>query len=291
MFSYIAEPVYSAARGGQAHRRGQPGAHASSRPSCAYALRGPGGVRAAPGRLHRSRHRRRRGLFLSPRRPYPTARPCQEVRHDPVAGLVLHPQDPRGRRQGLHDLPPAGPRDGGHAGRVASLHAQGPPGEPPPVRGRRLRHPGRHRGARPAGTPRPSPRSEIAYRPARVLLQDFTGVPAVVDLAAMRDAMAAMGGRLVEDQPAAAGRAGHRPLRAGRRVRHARGPGAATSSSSSQRNRERYVLLRWAQSAFDELPVVPPATGIVHQVNIEHLARTVFAAEQDGRDATPIPTP
>ncbi len=82
----------------------------------------------------------------------------------------------------------------------------------------------RHRGGRQLGSRRPSRRSEIAFMPARVLLQDFTGVPAVVDLAAMRDAMARAGRRPGQDQPAAAGRAGDRPLGAGRRVRHGRRP-------------------------------------------------------------------
>ncbi len=125
------------------------------------------------------------------------------------------------------------------------------------------------------------PSSEIAYRPARVLLQDFTGVPAVVDLAAMRDAMAKMGGdpaRINPLQPA--------ELVIDHSVQvDAFGSDAAMGINTTleyERNRERYLLLRWAQGAFDGFRVVPPATGIVHQVNVEHLARTVFAVEKDG---------
>jgi len=129
--------------------------------------------------------------------------------------------------------------------------------------------------------PHAEPSSEIAYRPARVLLQDFTGVPAVVDLAAMRDAMAAMGGdpaRINPLQPA------ELVIDHSVQVDAFGSPEAMAINTKLEfeRNRERYLLLRWAQNAFHGFRVVPPATGIVHQVNIEHLARTVFAAEQDG---------
>ncbi|RMB60340.1 aconitate hydratase [Tessaracoccus antarcticus] len=117
--------------------------------------------------------------------------------------------------------------------------------------------------------------SEIQYTPARVLLQDFTGVPCVVDLVAMRDAMAALGGdpqkinplipsELVIDHSVIAdvfGRADALQLNA---------------DFEFHRNRERYELLRWAQQAFDDFVVVPPDTGICHQVNLEYLARVVF---------------
>ena len=129
--------------------------------------------------------------------------------------------------------------------------------------------------------PGAKPEREIAYRPARVLLQDFTGVPAVVDLAAMRDAMAGMGGdpaKINPLQPA--------ELVIDHSVQvDAFGTEAALLENVDkefERNRERYLLLRWAQSAFDNFRVVPPATGIVHQVNIESLARVVFSAEVDG---------
>ena len=79
-----------------------------------------------------------------------------------------------------------------------------------------------------------------------------------------------------EGQPARPRRAGHRPLGDHRRVRHGRTPSSATSTSSTSRNKERYQFLRWGQGAFDEFKVVPPGTGIVHQVNIEHLARVVM---------------
>ena len=118
---------------------------------------------------------------------------------------------------------------------------------------------------------------EIAYRPARVLLQDFTGVPAVVDLAAMRDAMADMGGdpkainplqpvELVIDHSVQVDRFGE--------------PGAFEENArlEFERNVERYAFLKWGQNALDDFRAVPPDTGIVHQVNIEYLARVVFGA-------------
>ena len=120
------------------------------------------------------------------------------------------------------------------------------------------------------------PSQEIAFTPARVLMQDFTGVPAVVDLAAMRDAMREMGGDPRQDQPARAGRAGDRPLGAGRRVRHRASRSQRNAELEFERNQERYAFLRWGQGAFDNFKVVPPDTGIVHQVNLEYLARVVF---------------
>jgi aconitate hydratase len=118
--------------------------------------------------------------------------------------------------------------------------------------------------------------TEIAFTPERILLQDFTGVPAVVDLAAMRDALLSMGG--------AAGRIN--PLVPVELVIDhsviAESSGQASSFATNvaieyQRNIERYELLRWAQQAFDGFRVVPPGTGICHQVNLEYLARVVFA--------------
>jgi aconitate hydratase len=125
--------------------------------------------------------------------------------------------------------------------------------------------------------PTAEPQQEIAFYPARVVLQDFTGVPAVVDFAAMRDAMAAMGGdptrinplfpaELVIDHSVQVDRYGT----ADALVRN--------TENEYERNRERYVLLRWAQKAFDNFRVVPPSTGIVHQVNLEYLSRVAFDA-------------
>ena len=122
---------------------------------------------------------------------------------------------------------------------------------------------------------------EIAFTPARVLLQDFTGVPAVVDLAAMREAMQALGGdpdrinplapvELVIDHSVIVDVFGS-PQAFGRNV-----------EIEYQRNVERYQFLRWGQTAFDDFKVVPPGTGIVHQVNLEHLSRVVFTQEKDG---------
>jgi aconitate hydratase len=128
------------------------------------------------------------------------------------------------------------------------------------------------------------PTKEIAFTPARVLLQDFTGVPAVVDLAAMRDAMKKMGGdptRINPLQPA--------ELVIDHSVQ-VDNFGAANAfqlntDTEYQRNLERYVFLRWGQSAFRNFKVVPPETGIVHQVNLEYLARVIFSD-----DAKPQPT-
>jgi aconitate hydratase len=126
---------------------------------------------------------------------------------------------------------------------------------------------------------RKEPDTEIAFHPARVVLQDFTGVPCVVDLAAMRDAMAAMGGDPAKINPL---------FPAELVIDHSVQVdyyGAADSlvrntQSEYERNQERYALLRWAQGAFDNFKVVPPSTGIVHQVNLEYLARVVF--DKDG---------
>ncbi|HET6591341.1 MAG TPA: aconitate hydratase AcnA, partial [Xanthomonadales bacterium] len=126
--------------------------------------------------------------------------------------------------------------------------------------------------------PQAEPSTEIAFTPGRVVLQDFTGVPAVVDLAAMRDAMKALGGdperinplspaELVIDHSVQVDSYG-RPdsLDLNNRIEF-------------QRNQERYSFLRWGQSAFSNFRVVPPNTGIVHQVNLEHLARVVFGTD------------
>lgn len=126
------------------------------------------------------------------------------------------------------------------------------------------------------------PSVEIAFTPSRVVLQDFTGVPAVVDLAAMRDAMKEMGGdpnkinplspaELVIDHSVQVDYFGtESALEANTRMEY-------------ERNSERYGFLRWGQNAFSNFNVVPPGNGIVHQVNLEYLARVVFAAENDGK--------
>jgi len=125
------------------------------------------------------------------------------------------------------------------------------------------------------------PSSEIAFTPARVLLQDFTGVPAVVDLAAMRDAMAKLGGDPARINPL---------VPAELVIDHSVqvdefGSADALHKNADlefRRNRERYAFLRWGQSAFSTFKVVPPDTGIVHQVNLEYLARVVFAEPRPG---------
>jgi aconitate hydratase len=121
------------------------------------------------------------------------------------------------------------------------------------------------------------PSTEIAFRPARVLMQDFTGVPAIVDLAAMRDAMADMGGDPAKINPL---------VPAELVIDHSiqvdefatRTAFKRNAELEFQRNRERYAFLRWGQQAFADFAVVPPNTGICHQVNLEYLARVVYTA-------------
>ena len=128
-------------------------------------------------------------------------------------------------------------------------------------------------------SPETAGKEEIPFKPARVVMQDFTGVPAVVDLAVMRDAVADLGGDpekvnplipvdLVIDHSVQVDYYG---------IREAL---AMNAAREFERNRERYEFLRWGQESFDNFRVVPPATGIVHQVNLEYLAQVV--QEQDG---------
>ncbi|TIC86621.1 aconitate hydratase AcnA [Nocardioides sp. GY 10127] len=129
--------------------------------------------------------------------------------------------------------------------------------------------------------PSAQPDKEIQFTPARVIMQDFTGVPCVVDLATMREAMAELGGDATKINPLAP---------AEMVIDHSVmadvfGTPEAFERNVEieyQRNKERYQFLRWGQGAFDDFKVVPPGTGIVHQVNIEHLARTIFTREVDG---------
>ena len=135
--------------------------------------------------------------------------------------------------------------------------------------------------------PSANPNREIAFSPARVVLQDFTGVPAVVDLAAMREAMSALGGNpekinplvpveLVIDHSVIVDDFAHNQSF------------MRNVEIEYQRNIERYEFLRWGQGAFNNFKVVPPGTGIVHQVNLEHLSRVVFTNDTDGvREAYP----
>jgi len=122
---------------------------------------------------------------------------------------------------------------------------------------------------------------EIAYRPARVLMQDFTGVPAVVDLAAMREAMTALGGNPEKINPLSPVDLviDHSVM-----VDSFGGPESFRTNVAREfeRNGERYAFLRWGQTAFDNFRVVPPGTGICHQVNLEYLAQVVWTSEADG---------
>ena len=132
------------------------------------------------------------------------------------------------------------------------------------------------------------PEKEIAFTPSRVLLQDFTGVPCVVDLAAMRDAMGRLGGDPKSINPL-------QPVELV--IDHSVQVDEFGTSNAFemnallefQRNQERYGFLRWGQTAFRNLKIVPPDTGIVHQVNLEYLARVVFVQERDGK--TPVAYP
>jgi aconitate hydratase len=131
-------------------------------------------------------------------------------------------------------------------------------------------------------SPEAAPSREIAFTPARVLMQDLTGVPAIVDLAAMRDAMVEMRGQQAKIDPLV-------PVELV--IDHSVQVDAFGTSDAFrvnvdrefERNRERYAFLRWAQEAFGNLAVVPPDTGICHQVNLEYLARVVFSEEASGR--------
>jgi len=125
------------------------------------------------------------------------------------------------------------------------------------------------------------PDIEIAFMPARVVLQDFTGVPCVVDLAAMRDAVVKLG--VVANQINSV-ETGELLIDNAVQV-DAYGSSSALEKNVEiefERNQERYSFLRWGQKAFNNFKVVPPRTGIVHQVNLEHLARVVFTADKDG---------
>jgi len=125
------------------------------------------------------------------------------------------------------------------------------------------------------------PSKEIQFTPARVIMQDFTGVPCVVDLATMREAMADLGGDPSKINPLAPAEMviDHSVIAD---VFGTPEAFARNVEIEYERNRERYQFLRWGQGAFDDFKVVPPGTGIVHQVNIEHLARVTFTREVDG---------
>jgi aconitate hydratase len=126
------------------------------------------------------------------------------------------------------------------------------------------------------------PSREIAYMPARVLMQDFTGVPAIVDLGAMRDAIKALGGDPERVNPLVPAEL---VIDHSVQVDEFGTPGAyqANSLLEFQRNRERYAFLKWGQTAFRNFSAVPPGMGICHQVNLEYLARVVFTTEIDGQ--------
>jgi aconitate hydratase len=129
--------------------------------------------------------------------------------------------------------------------------------------------------------PKAAPAYEISFTPSRVIMQDFTGVPAIVDLAAMREAMIKLGGNPDEINPLSPAEL---VIDHSVQVDAYGTPDALARNNAIEfgRNTERYAFLRWGQTAFRNFKVVPPNTGIVHQVNIEHLARVVFDMERDG---------
>src|SRR2546429_2383198 len=129
--------------------------------------------------------------------------------------------------------------------------------------------------------PRATPSHEIAFTPARVILQDFTGVPCVVDLAAMRDAIVRLGGNAERVNPL---NPAELVIDHSVQVDEYGTPKALAANTAMEfaRNRERYAFLRWGQTAFRNFSVVPPNTGIVHQVNLEYLARVIFDTEAGG---------
>src|SRR5271165_6746707 len=133
------------------------------------------------------------------------------------------------------------------------------------------------------------PSEEIAFMPSRVLLQDFTGVPVVVDRAAMRDAMKALGGdpKLINPLQAAELVIDHSV-----QVDEFGTPQAFQLNAELEfsRNKERYAFLRWGQTAFKNFAIVPPDTGIVHQINLEYLARVVFVGA-NGETGKPLAYP
>ncbi|HVW71186.1 MAG TPA: aconitate hydratase AcnA [Steroidobacteraceae bacterium] len=130
--------------------------------------------------------------------------------------------------------------------------------------------------------PKATPSYEIAFTPSRVILQDFTGVPCVVDLAAMRDAIVRLGGDAEKVNPLAPAEL---VIDHSVQVDEYGTPGALAANTKIEfaRNGERYSFLRWGQTAFRNFAVVPPNTGIVHQVNLEYLGRVIFDAETNGK--------
>ena len=214
---------------------------------------------------------------------YPTngRRPSQQLQG---------PQDAEGRRQELHLLQPEGGREGGRRPLPPALLAARPDGKPGPPRGRHHGQEGRHRRLRRLGEERrqvgqgdqlpPRPRADAGFhRRAR-------GGRSRRD--ARRHGQA--GRRRQEDQSAGAGRPRDRPFGDRRQFRQQRAPSAPTSKLEYERNLERYQFLRWGAMAFDNFRVVPPGTGICHQVNLEFLSQVVCQQKERQGDDRSIPT-
>ena len=172
-------------------------------------------------------------------------------------------------------------RSGRRRLRQPSVFAQDSAREPVPARRRGVNVTRADIEALANWDPAAEPSTEIVFTPARVLLQDFTGVPAVVDLAAMRDAVRSLGGKPSRVNPLApAELVIDHSLQVDR---HGRVDAPDLNARIEfERNRERYQFLRWGQNAFSNFQVVPPDTGIVHQINLEYLARVIFDQAPDG---------
>ena len=229
----------------------------------------------------------------TPVRRHPAARPASTDRRPDLecpdlARQLPMPQDAEGRQE-LRLLSSA--RGRGERPRrdlAASLFAEGAARKSAAPRRRAHGHQGRHRGVAEWLKTQEDER-EIAFRPARVLMQDFTGVPAVVDLAAMRDAMTAARRRSAKINPL---------VPVDLVIDHSVmvddfGTPSAFANNVEQeyeRNGERYAFLRWGAGAFDNFRVVPPGTGICHQVNLEYLSQTVWT-RQDGDGGSTVAYP
>ena len=174
--------------------------------------------------------------------------------------------------------------------REAPVQPQGAAREPAAHRGRRQRHEETTSRRSDRGSPSAEPDTEIQFTPARVIMQDFTGVPCIVDLATMREAVSALGGDPKKVNPLAPAELviDHSVIADLFGTENAF---ERNVELEYERNGERYQFLRWGQTAFDDFKVVPPGTGIVHQVNIEYLARVTYTREVRRECSAPTPTP
>ena len=203
--------------------------------------------------------------------------------------------DRRGQDLRVSTRSKAAEKNGPHGRGAAAVLAQDRARESPAQRGRPHRHQGGHPGGRRlARTTAARPEHEIAFRPARVLMQDFTGVPAVVDLAAMRDAMTALGGNPQQDQSARPGRSRDRPLGWSSTTPAHRSRSGRTSHVEYEQNQERYRFLKWGQQAFSQfLALCRPAPASATRSTSNIFAQTVWTSKRSAtarRSRWPIRT-